>query len=148
MALHQIGDLYPRAATRFWTGQAMLTFILVVLLLAALGIGGWLGYGYLTGNGTGAGLMGTSREKRTGVIEQTSVDGRRKLVLIRRDGTEHLIMTGGPVDVVIETGIAPAPRPVYDRVSAPTTPALEPERATPGFGRARQATGTQGHEPL
>jgi len=26
-------------------------------------------------------------------------------VLIRRDGVEHLIMTGGPVDVVIETGI-------------------------------------------
>ena len=33
-------------------------------------------------------------------------------MLIRRDDVEHLIMTGGPVDVVIETGIAPpAPRP-------------------------------------
>jgi hypothetical protein len=30
----------------------------------------------------------------------------RRLVLIRRDDVEHLIMTGGPVDVVIETGIA------------------------------------------
>jgi len=39
------------------------------------------------------------------VIEQASVDARRRLVLIRRDGVEHLIMTGGPVDVVIETGI-------------------------------------------
>jgi formyltetrahydrofolate deformylase len=29
------------------------------------------------------------------------VDGRRRLVLIRRDDVEHLIMTGGPVDVVI-----------------------------------------------
>ena len=39
-------------------------------------------------------------------MEQASVDSRRKLVLIRRDDVEHLIMTGGPVDVVIETGIA------------------------------------------
>ena len=40
------------------------------------------------------------------VLEQASVDSKRKLVLIRRDDVEHLIMTGGPVDVVIETGIA------------------------------------------
>ena len=33
------------------------------------------------------------------------MDGRRKLVLVRRDDVEHLIMTGGPVDVLIETGI-------------------------------------------
>ncbi len=26
-------------------------------------------------------------------------------MLVRRDNVEHLIMTGGPVDVVIETGI-------------------------------------------
>ena len=36
------------------------------------------------------------------------MDARRRLVLIRRDDVEHLIMTGGPVDVVIETGIADA----------------------------------------
>ena len=51
-------------------------------------------------------------EPRLGVMEQASVDGKRKLVLIRRDDVEHLIMTGGPVDVVIETGIA-APRQDY-----------------------------------
>ena len=45
-------------------------------------------------------------------MEQASVDSRRKLVLIRRDDVEHLIMTGGPVDVVIETGIASAPREI------------------------------------
>jgi len=32
-------------------------------------------------------------------------DGRRRLLLIRRDDVEHLVMTGGPIDVVIETGI-------------------------------------------
>lgn len=43
--------------------------------------------------------------RRLDVLEQASIDGRRRLVLIRRDDVEHLIMTGGPVDVVIETGI-------------------------------------------
>ncbi len=48
-------------------------------------------------------------EPRIEVMEQAYIDGKRKLVLIRRDDVEHLIMTGGPVDVVIETGIgAPA----------------------------------------
>ncbi len=42
---------------------------------------------------------------RVHVVEQYNVDNRRRLVLIRRDDVEHLIMTGGPVDVVIETGI-------------------------------------------
>jgi hypothetical protein len=45
------------------------------------------------------------KPRRTGVVEATSVDSRRRLVLVRRDNVEHLIMTGGPVDVVIETGI-------------------------------------------
>jgi len=126
----------------------MTTFILTILLLVALGIGGWLLWGYLKGEGPGAAIMGNSREKRTGVIEQTSVDGRRKLVLIRRDGTEHLIMTGGPVDVVIETGIAPTHRPVYERVNGPASPQLEPERQAPGFARVRQPGAPQGHDPL
>ncbi len=34
-------------------------------------------------------------------------------MLIRRDNVEHLIMTGGPVDVVIETGI-PIKTPVLN----------------------------------
>jgi flagellar protein FliO/FliZ len=42
---------------------------------------------------------------RIDVVEFATLDSKRKLVLIRRDDVEHLIMTGGPVDVVIETGI-------------------------------------------
>ncbi|MEL6289680.1 MAG: hypothetical protein AAFQ42_07110 [Pseudomonadota bacterium] len=130
----------------------MTTIVLTILLIAALGIGGWLVKGYLTGEGTGAALMGNQREKRIGVMEQTNVDGRRKLLLIRRDGIEHLIMTGGPVDVVIETGIAPATRPAYERANGPIpqpTPSLEGEaRPQPNFARIRQPGGSQGHDPL
>jgi hypothetical protein len=46
-----------------------------------------------------------SKPRRLGLIESTAIDGRRRLLLIRRDNVEHLIMTGGPVDVVVETGI-------------------------------------------
>jgi hypothetical protein len=45
------------------------------------------------------------KHRRLGVVESTSVDGRRRLLLVRRDNVEHLIMTGGPVDVLVEVGI-------------------------------------------
>lgn len=51
-------------------------------------------------------LFAPKPNPRVHVVEQYNVDNRRRLVLIRRDDVEHLIMTGGPVDVVIETGIA------------------------------------------
>ena len=76
-------------------------------------------------------------EPRLAVMEQASVDRNRRLVLIRRDDVEHLIMTGGPVDVVIETGIA-APREPMSMVGAERQ---EPEppifaRKAHGFGQA------------
>ena len=46
-----------------------------------------------------------AREKRLGVIETASMEGRRKLVIVRREEVEHLIIIGGPVDLVVETGI-------------------------------------------
>lgn len=50
-------------------------------------------------------LFKNKADRRLQVIEQANVDRRRQLVIVRRDNVEHLIMTGGPVDVVIETGI-------------------------------------------
>jgi len=46
--------------------------------------------------------------KRIDIVEQVAVDAKRKLLLVRRDDVEHLVMTGGPVDIVIETGIGAA----------------------------------------
>jgi hypothetical protein len=51
---------------------------------------------------------GRNRNPRLQVLDAAAVDARRRLVLIRRDGVEHLIMIGGPTDIVIETGIAPS----------------------------------------
>ncbi len=81
-----------------------------VFVLALIILGAWLWRSMLErGVGVpGNGLFKAARDKRIGAIETASIDNRRKLVLIRRDDVEHLIMTGGPVDVVIETNIEPS----------------------------------------
>jgi hypothetical protein len=83
-------------------------------------------------------------EPRLGVIEQASVDGKRRLLLIRRDDVEHLIMTGGPVDVLIETGIGERRRAVPSEPSV-AAPAVF-SRAGRSFGQAAQAQQTTAEE--
>lgn len=46
-----------------------------------------------------------SRQPRLAVVDSAAVDGRRKLVIVRRDNVEHLLMIGGPTDVVVESSI-------------------------------------------
>ncbi len=48
---------------------------------------------------------GKNRQPRLQVLDAAAVDARRRIVLIRRDNVEHLVMIGGPTDVVIESGI-------------------------------------------
>ncbi|MTH97632.1 flagellar biosynthetic protein FliO [Roseibium sp. RKSG952] len=45
------------------------------------------------------------RQPRIAVTDSATVDTRRRLVLVRRDNVEHLILIGGPTDVVVEQGI-------------------------------------------
>jgi CIC family chloride channel protein len=40
---------------------------------------------------------------RLGIVKTAALDGRRQLLVIRRDGVEHLVEIGGPNDLVIET---------------------------------------------
>lgn len=48
---------------------------------------------------------GKNRQPRLAVLDAAAVDTRRRLVLVRRDDVEHLIMIGGPTDIVIESRI-------------------------------------------
>ena len=94
----------------------MMTWIIVFALLAGMIVlGAWFLRGYL--NGGANPLFGPPRYRRLDVVEHASVDGRRRLVLIRRDDVEHLIMTGGPVDVVIETNIGGSRAPERVRLA-------------------------------
>ncbi len=54
--------------------------------------------------GTG-GIGGRTRAPRLAVLEFAAVDTKRRLVLVRRDDTEHLILIGGQNDLVVEPGI-------------------------------------------
>lgn len=84
-------------------------FIFVIALIA---FGAWLLKSLFQGGSSSGGLLRRG-ERRLAVMDTANIDGRRRLILIRRDHVEHLIMTGGPVDVVIESGIEP---PRYDRL--------------------------------
>jgi hypothetical protein len=47
--------------------------------------------------------------QRLAVADYASVGGRRRLILVRRDNVEHLVMIGGATDVVVESNIVDAP---------------------------------------
>jgi flagellar protein FliO/FliZ len=55
--------------------------------------------------------LGRSTDKRLEIVDTAAIDGKRKVIIIRRDNVEHLVMTGGPTDVVIESGIQVATGP-------------------------------------
>src|SRR5271165_2999414 len=87
----------------------MLFAFIVVFGLLALAL--WLARRFSGERLSNAGTRG--RQPRLAVIDAATVDGRRRLILIRRDNVEHLLMVGGPSDVVIEPNIvraAGAPR--------------------------------------
>ena len=67
------------------------------------------------------------RGRRMMVLETVQLDARRQLILVRRDEVEHVILTGGPQDVVVESGI-PVERKMQPRrpAVAPTAMPAEP----------------------
>ena len=46
-----------------------------------------------------------ARQLRLGFVETFDLDGERQLLLVRRDNVEHLLLIGGPNDVLVESGI-------------------------------------------
>lgn len=80
-------------------------FVLALgVVLALIAATGWVGRRYM-GAGRIAGFPG--KRRRLAVVESLQVDGRTRLVLVRRDGTEHLIMVGNTGPLVVESGIVP-----------------------------------------
>lgn len=65
--------------------------------------------------------MSGRRGQRLGISEYHELDKLRRLVLIRRDNVEHLIMIGGPQDLVVESGITTS---AMAASYAPSSPAI------------------------
>lgn len=104
------------------TVRFLIAFVIVLLLI---GVTFWLIRRFGTDR-LGAGSA-RGRQPRLAVIDAAAVDGRRRLVLIRRDNVEHLIMIGGPSDVVIEQNIVRAvpvatPREMPAPARGPSSP--------------------------
>ncbi|MFD2262364.1 FliO/MopB family protein [Lacibacterium aquatile] len=61
----------------------------------------------------GNGARRWGRSKRLGLVEVLPIDSKRRVVLIRRDDQEHLLLIGGEHDLLVSTHDAPpeAPRP-------------------------------------
>lgn len=105
-----------------------LTFIFAfIAVLALIGVAAWLVRRFAT-NRLGANTQ-RGRMPRLAVIDAAAVDGRRRLVLVRRDNVEHLLMIGGPTDIVVEPNIV---RAVAGRDQLPQrTGGAEPPRLAP-----------------
>jgi hypothetical protein len=89
--------------------QPLWYFIAFVIVVALIGATAWLVRRFAGGSIGGGATRG--RMPRLAVIDAAAVDGRRRLVLVRRDNVEHLLIIGGPTDVVVETNIVRAGAP-------------------------------------
>lgn len=85
------------------TLQAVLALAFVLALIAAAAlIARRLGL---------AGSAPAPGQRRLAVIETLALDGRRRLLLVRRDGIEHLLLLGGDGATVVERAIVAPPAP-------------------------------------
>src|ERR1700682_4108277 len=109
--------------------QALTFFFAFVAVLSLIGVAAWLVRRF-AGNRLGANTN-RGRMPRLAVIDAAAVDGRRRLVLVRRDNVEHLLMIGGPTDIVVEPNIVRA-MPARDQMpQRPAVGAEPPPRIAP-----------------
>lgn len=74
-----------------------LAFVLCLIWLAALGLKRY---------GERGGLFPRAA-RRLQLVETLPLDTKRRLVLVRRDDREHMLLIGGATDVIIESTQAP-----------------------------------------
>lgn len=98
------------AAAVLWTIGALILLIVVLVIIRLIRS---MTFGTFVAGGR-------NRKTRLAVMDATAVDSHRRLVLVRRDDVEHLILIGGPTDVVVEQNI---------RMSQTRRPALTGEAA-------------------
>lgn len=111
--------------------QFVLALVFVLALIGVLAVmARRFGFGYATPAKGG-------RRRRLSVSEIVPLDAKRKLVLLRRDSIEHLVILGPTSETVVETAIAVPPENFAAAVTAatndtPTTAASLPPLAPEG----------------
>lgn len=122
-----------------WTLLALL--ILVVVLVIVRVVRGMTFGTFVAG--------GRNRKTRLAVMDATAVDSQRRLVLVRRDDVEHLVLIGGPTDVVVEQNIRLGQQHRRPIAEAPMEQAVAPQRAPtePSAAPAAQRQPAQPQRP-
>src|SRR5262245_12386848 len=85
------------------SGAVVAQFLITLaIILLIIGFAYWLVQRF-----TGVRFPGGNRGRipRLAVLDAVPVDSRRRLVLVRRDNVEHLLLIGGTSDVVVEPSI-------------------------------------------
>ena len=82
-------------------------FLALIFVLGLIGILAVLAR--RTGLGFPITAIKSIQKRRLSVVEVTTVDGRRRMVLIRRDNIEHLLLISPSSEMLIETNIAAGP---------------------------------------
>lgn len=85
-------------------GDGYFRFILaLIFVIALIGVAALLAR--RMGLGFPAQAIKPSGSRRVTVVEVSPLDARRKLVLVRRDDVEHLLVISPTSEIVVETGI-------------------------------------------
>ncbi|RWC64411.1 flagellar biosynthetic protein FliO [Mesorhizobium sp.] len=129
------------AAALLWTFAALVLLVIVLIIVKLVRN---LTFGTFVAGGR-------NRKTRLAVMDATAVDSHRRLVLIRRDDIEHLLLIGGPTDVVVERDIrlSALRRPALtgdgglQPVPAAAAPAARPRPPQPAPPPTRQAPAPQ-----
>ncbi|ESR26785.1 flagellar biosynthetic protein FliO [Lutibaculum baratangense] len=91
--LEQLLDVELGLPARFF-----IAFVFVLLLIA---LTAWIIRRLAAGRSALMGLR--TRQHRITVIDSAGVDAKRRLVLVRWDNTEHLLLVGGQTDIVVDS---------------------------------------------
>ena len=88
-------------------------FLALGFVLGLIGLGSLLLRRYGPGGLVSARLR-PGQKRRLSVIETLPLDPRRRVVLIKRDGVEHLLLLGPQTETVVEQGVVPPEGPSED----------------------------------
>jgi len=94
----------------FFYVKFLVGFVFVIALMLFCG---WLLKKF---SGIGGGLLQKS-DKRLRVVEVLPIDHKHRLVMVRRDNREHLLLIGPESEVVVESGIIAAENDDHEAVT-------------------------------
>lgn len=105
-----------------------------VIVLALIGLTAWL-FRRFAGSGNNA--WNRNADNRVEVLETVTVDPKRRLVLLRCDDDEHLILVGGGTDILVSGSAMPSAAAMQDMMAQLSSrnsgnqPQKDRERARP-----------------